>query len=150
MSNVIALHNRGWMEAGELAGALGISTRTVYRRVNRGEVEARETAEGMRYRLTPTESPCETDRHDTPGDPPPVTLNPLEGRGESRCDTPPVMMRHDRHDTPAVTTLAELLAGEAVARGRAEAERDALAVELERWKAFALEAVEEVERLRGY
>ena len=157
MSNVIALNNRGWTTAAELANALNVSTRTIYRRVNRGEIEARETDNGTRYRLTPTDGAdsrtdtgADTDSHDRATDTGADSPKAQQSRAVAPTDTADTDTDKGRHDTAIVTALIDRLETGAVERGRLEAERDRLAAELEEWQAFALEAVEAVERLRGY
>lgn len=66
---VVALHQ--WHTVDDLADLEGVSTRTIYRRLKRGDVEKRETSEGTRYRIAPdgTDSAgVSTDSHDTPTD----------------------------------------------------------------------------------
>jgi excisionase family DNA binding protein len=152
MTNIIALRDR-WFTIEELAERQGISTRTVYRRLKAGTVEARETEEGTRYRLTPTDRATDSDRvtdsHDTPTDSPTDTLEALTGSPDRRTDTTDRTLVTDTTDT-ALVTLCHRLEALATDKGRLQAERDQLAAELAEWKRFALEAVEEVERLRGY
>ena len=145
MTNIIALRDR-WFTIEELAAREGVSTRTVYRRLKAGTVEARETEEGTRYRLTPTDttdSPTDSDRvtdsHDTATDSPTDTLEALTGSPDRRTDTT---------DT-ALVTLCHRLEALATDKGRLQAELARLTEELAEWQAFALTAVEEVERLRG-
>ena len=156
MSNVIALHDRGWMTAAELAKAEGVSTRTIYRRLERGEVEAKETEAGKLYRVTPTDSTTDTadvtDSHDTATDTADSAPLPEQRRPVATTDTADTDTDRGRHDTAtvtAVTALVERLEASAVERGRLEAELDRLAAELTEWQTFAVAAVEEVERLRG-
>lgn len=61
---------RQWYTVDELAEREGVSTRTIYRRLERGDVEKRETPEGTRYRPTTGEESTDTsgvsgDSHDT-------------------------------------------------------------------------------------
>jgi len=56
---------RQWHTAADLAELEGVSERTIYRRLARGDVEKRETSDGTRYRLAGTDS---TDSHDTDTD----------------------------------------------------------------------------------
>lgn len=49
-ARVIRLGGREWFSAQELADRLGVSVRTVYRRLERGEIEKRETPQGTVYR----------------------------------------------------------------------------------------------------
>ena len=154
MTNIIALRDR-WFTIEELAERQGISTRTVYRRLKAGAVEARETEEGTRYRLTPTDttdSPTDSDRvtdsHDTPTDSPTDTLEALTGSPDRRTDTTDRTLVTDTTDT-ALVTLCHRLEALATDKGRLQAELARLTEELAEWQAFALTAVEEVERLRG-
>ena len=156
MSNVIALHDRGWMTAAELAKAEGVSTRTIYRRLERGEVEAKETEAGKLYRVTPIDSPTDTatvtDSHDSPTDSTDNAPSPEQRRPVAATDTLVTDTVTGRHDTGIVTTVTALvnrLEASAIERGRLEAELNRLADELTEWQTFAVAAVEEVERLRG-
>jgi len=70
--NVVEL--RQWYTVDELADLEGVSTRTIYRRLKRGDVERREISEGIRHRVA-SEAPesadttgVSTDSHDTVGD----------------------------------------------------------------------------------
>jgi hypothetical protein len=53
---IITLSERGWMSVEALARHLGVSERTIYNRLRRGDVEKRVTDDGAKYRLKPTES----------------------------------------------------------------------------------------------
>jgi excisionase family DNA binding protein len=60
---VVELHQ--WYTVDELADREGVSTRTIYRKLERGEVEKTSTSNGARYRLSSTDT---TDSHDTDTD----------------------------------------------------------------------------------
>ena len=63
---VVELHQ--WYTVDELAEREGVSTRTIYRRLKRGDVEKRETEDGTRYRpatKTTDNGTDATDSHDT-------------------------------------------------------------------------------------
>jgi predicted DNA-binding transcriptional regulator YafY len=49
--NVIRLEGTEWYSAQELADRLDVSVRTIYRRLERGQIEKRETPRGTVYRL---------------------------------------------------------------------------------------------------
>jgi hydroxypyruvate isomerase len=53
--NVVSLGPQQWFTRDDIAARLGVSTRTISRMYQRGEIEKRETAEGMLYRLVPRE-----------------------------------------------------------------------------------------------
>lgn len=60
---VVELHQ--WHTADELADLEDVSTRTIYRKLERGEVEKKQTSEGTRYRVSSTDM---ADSHDTDTD----------------------------------------------------------------------------------
>ena len=98
--NVLKL--RQWHTVDELAEREGVSTRTIYRRLKRGDVEKRETPEGARYRLA-SESSGSTDTagvsadsHDTAGD-----VSRVSGPKENATDTT---------DSTGVSGVSELTA----------------------------------------
>lgn len=59
MKNVTQLNANPWRSADALASALGVSTRTIYRRAKKGAVESVQTPDGMRYRIC---QPTDTER----------------------------------------------------------------------------------------
>ena len=158
-TNVIPFDHSNWYTAGELADRLDVSKRTIYRKAKRGEVQKRETADGVRYRVTPTDTTDSatdagdvTDSHDTSLTPGDTRINrspqaPEPATDSTDTDTSPTSLT-----SPAVSgvaVLADRLAAEASERGRLEAERDRLASELDEWRELAADAVGEVERLRA-
>jgi hypothetical protein len=52
MPKIHELKANEWRTADELAEDLGITRRSVFRRLSKGRVESQETAEGTRYRLS--------------------------------------------------------------------------------------------------
>jgi len=84
--NVVEL--RQWYTVDELADLEGVSTRTIYRRLKRGDVERRETSEGIRYRVASEAAESAdttgvtTDSHDTVGD-----VSSVSGSKEGATDT---------------------------------------------------------------
>ena len=157
-TNIIPLDNNEWFTAGELADRLDVSKRTVYRKAKRDEVEKRETADGVRYRVTPTDTgDTATDStdaagcHDTSPTPGDTAINRTPQAGASATDTGDTDTSPTSVTSPAVSgvaALADRLADEAAARGRLEAERDRLTDALGEWQQLAADAVGEVERLR--
>ena len=157
-TNIIHLENTEWFTASELADRLDVSKRTVYRKAKRGEVEKRETADGVRYRLastdgadTDTDTTDDADCHDTSPTPGDTRINRTPQPAEPTTDTDDTDTSPTSVTSPAVSgvaALADRLAEESRQRGRLEAERDRLADDLEEWREFAADAVGEVERLR--
>lgn len=144
MTNVISIEGRGWFTAAELAEREGVSTRTIYNRLKRGEVEKRDTEAGTRYRLKPDEAKTFSEVHET-------STEEAEKPARRKAETDTATVFHERFTESSVdpfTTLIERLEAGAVEQGRLKAERNQLLAELEKWKTFAVEAVEEVERLR--
>lgn len=161
-TNVIPFDHSNWYTAGELADRLDVSKRTIYRKAKRGEVQKRETADGVRYRVTPTDTTDSTtdagdvtDSHDTSLTPGDTRINrspqaPEPATDSTDTDTSPTSLTSLTSPTvTAVGALADRLAAEASERGRLEAERDRLASELDEWRELAADAVGEVERLRA-
>lgn len=142
MNNVVSIEERGWLTAEALADREGVSTRTIYNRLKRGEVEKRETESGARYRLK-LEA---TEVHDASTETRPSLADSL---AESVTEGPIHEPFSEATESPMMALVGRLEAL-AVANGRLQAERDQVQAELAEWKAFALAAVEEVERLRGY
>ena len=158
MTNIIPLDEQQWYTAGELAERLDVSKRTVYRKAKRGEVQKRETADGVRYRVAPTDgTDSATDStdaagcHDTSPTPGDTRINRTPHAPDPATDTGDTDTSPTSVTSPAVSgvaALADRLAEEAAARGRLEAERDRLADGLDEWRELAADAVGEVERLR--
>ena len=146
MGNIVSIEGRGWFTAEELAERNDVSTRTIYNRLKRGEVEKRETESGARYRLKSTERETFTEVHERPAENEPKAST---SKGKLTTERPFHEPFTEATEGPFMKLVHRLETG-AVERGRLEAERDRLAAELEEWQAFALEAVEAVERLRGY
>ena len=153
-----------------------ISLRTVYRRLKRGELESRDTSDGVRYRkpagdttsgstdslLTAGDTAAVTDSTDSATD---TAAKPAQRAVHPSTDTTDTDSLLTATDTPAVSALVEVLVSRlekaCAERGRVEQkleealevaaraldERDDLLAELAQWQAFALQAVEEVERL---
>ena len=150
-TNIIPLDEQQWYTAGELADRLDVSKRTVYRKAKRGEVQKRETADGVRYRVTPTDSTDTAGCHDTSPTPGDTRINRTPQAPDPATDTGDTDTSPTSVTSPAVSgvaALADRLAEEAAARGRLEAERDRLADALDEWRELAADAVGEVERLR--
>jgi len=177
MSKVLKFEQRGWLSAEEMAERDEISIRTVYRRLKRGELESKETPEGTRYRkqtgdtengptdslLTAGDTDAVTDSTDSATD---TAAKPAPHVAHPSTDSTDTDSRLTATDTPDVSAVVEVLVSRleraCAERGRAEQkleealevaaraldERDDLLAELARWQAFALQAVEEVERLR--
>lgn len=177
MSKVLKFEQRGWLTAEEMAERDEISVRTVYRRLKRGELEAKETPEGTRYRkqtgdtensstdslLTAGDTEAVTDSTDTGTD---TAAKPARHAAHPATDSTDTDSRLTATDTPDVSAVVEVLVSQlekaCAERGRAEQkleealevaaqaldERDELLAELVQWQTFALQAVEEVERLR--
>jgi|AntDeeMinimDraft_5_1070356.scaffolds.fasta_scaffold06380_4 hypothetical protein len=177
MSKVLKFEQRGWLTAEEMAERDSISLRTVYRRLKRGELESRDTPDGVRYRkpagdttsrstdslLTAADTAAVTDSTDSATD---TATKPAQSAAHPSADTTDTDSLLTAGDTPAVSAVVEVLVGRLEKacgeRGRMEREledalevagqaldeRDELLAELARWQALALQAVEEVERLR--
>jgi len=177
MSRILKFEQRGWLSAKEMAERNDISVRTVYRRLKRGELESKETPEGTFYRtraadtetgptdslLTATDTAAVTDSTDIATDTAAKTAQHAAHRPTDSTDTDSLLTATDTPNVSAVVEmLVERLEKACAERGRIEREleealdvaaqaldeRDALNAELGRWQAFALQAVEEVERLR--
>lgn len=159
MSKVLKFEQRGWLTAEEMAERDSISLRTVYRRLKRGELESRNTPEGVRYRKPAGDTAAVTDSTDRATKSAQRAAYPLT----DSTDTDTLLAATD---ISAVSTVVEVLVGrlEKVCdeRGRMEFEleealkvadqaldeRDELLAELVQWQAFALQTVEIIEGLR--
>lgn len=131
--NVVEL--RQWYTVDELADREGVSTRTIYRRLKRGDVEKRETDDGTRYRPATDSTDNEgvsTDSHDAVSDV--TTSTAPEGTGTATTDVSGVSAGVST-DSSGVSDLVDVV--------REQTDRIA---ELER-KVGRLEA--DNERLRG-
>jgi hypothetical protein len=86
---IISLEDRGWFTVEELAKKEGVSTRTIYNRLKRGDVEKRDTDQGARYRLLKaTESPFHesfTEGHESPTEKHALALY---AKGEATTESP--------------------------------------------------------------
>ncbi len=58
MDKIHQLNANPWRTVEALADALGVTPRTIWRRLDRGEIEATDTPEGRRYRVC---QPADTD-----------------------------------------------------------------------------------------
>jgi excisionase family DNA binding protein len=95
---------RQWYTVDELAEREGVSTRTIYRRLKRGDIEKRETEDGTRYRpaTETTDKGTDTaDSHDTVTDVSSVSSSKDEG-ADSGVST-------DTESVSGVSKLADLI-----------------------------------------
>jgi excisionase family DNA binding protein len=65
MSDIIELAEAEWHTAEELADRLNVSRRTVFNRLDRGEIEKKQTDAGMRYRVKKVKASGESEVHET-------------------------------------------------------------------------------------
>jgi dynactin complex subunit len=128
---VVELHDRGWHTADALAEREDVSTRTIYRWLDRGDVEKRETEDGTRYRLAPESGESESTDTDCVSDDTPSTEGTSVGDDHDTGD----------HDTGDVSAFLEEIAERDARIGELEHEAGTLAGKLEA-------AEDENERLR--
>lgn len=142
---VVELHDRSWHTADALAEREDVSTRTIYRWLERGDVEKRETEDGTRYRLAPESGESKGTDTDCVSDDTPATEGTSVGDDHDTGD----------HDTPDVSAFLEEIAERDARIGELEHEAGTLAGKLEaaedeneRLRSELEEARDEIEQLR--